>query len=109
MAEQQQPEWNNSQIIAINKEPARCPSVPYASKEEALRGMASSFEYSLDGNWKFNYADNPADRPVGFQEVGYDVSEWAEIPVPANWELHGHGNPIYAPFHMPSSLKSTNM
>ena len=35
--------------------------------------------------------------------AGFDDGAWARIPVSANWELHGHGQPLYQniayPFH----------
>ena len=37
----------------------------------------------------------PEDRPKDFYKTNYDVSAWAEIPVPSNWEMHGYGTPIY--------------
>lgn len=49
----------------------------------------------LNGNWKFNWVKQPEDRPKDFYKTNYDVSAWAEIPVPSNWEMHGYGTPIY--------------
>jgi beta-galactosidase len=37
----------------------------------------------------------PADRPVDFYRTDFDDSAWGDIPVPGNWELNGHGVPIY--------------
>ena len=50
---------------------------------------------SLDGEWRFNWTQSPADAPQGFERPGYDDSAWATIPVPSNWELQGYGKPIY--------------
>lgn len=50
---------------------------------------------SLDGKWSFKWSENPADRPVEFFEMDYDVSDWDKIRVPANWQLEGYGTPIY--------------
>jgi beta-galactosidase len=33
---------------------------------------------------------------MNFFEESFDVSKWAEIPVPSNWELQGYGTPIYS-------------
>lgn len=52
---------------------------------------------SLNGDWSFKYIpslDTEADR--GFYEPGFDVTAWKQIPVPANWELHGFAEPQYA-------------
>ncbi|MHC4170618.1 MAG: sugar-binding domain-containing protein, partial [Planctomycetota bacterium] len=61
----------------------------------------SRYYMSLNGDWKFNWAEKPADRPAEFYKPGYDVSKWAEIPVPANWQMHGYGRPIYLNMRYP--------
>ncbi|MBB3698924.1 DUF4981 domain-containing protein [Flammeovirga yaeyamensis] len=50
---------------------------------------------SLNGIWKFNYAENPDKRPVDFYKNDFDVSAWNDIKVPSNWEVEGFGTPIY--------------
>ena len=37
----------------------------------------------------------PADRPIEFYKSEYDVSDWHDIAVPGNWEVQGHGIPLY--------------
>ena len=69
-----------------------------ASSEGAVSADMPSYGdryLSLDGTWKFKWSRSPEERPVGFEAKGYDVSNWDDIPVPANWELHGFGTPIY--------------
>src|SRR5699024_926111 len=36
-----------------------------------------------------------ADRPTGFYHPEWDDTDWDTLPVPSNWEMHGHGTPIY--------------
>ncbi|MGW8316247.1 MAG: glycoside hydrolase family 2 TIM barrel-domain containing protein, partial [Bacteroidales bacterium] len=50
---------------------------------------------SLNGPWKFYFSVNPGERPVDFYREDFDVRDWEEIPVPANWEMHGYTYPIY--------------
>jgi beta-galactosidase len=71
--------------------------MPYADIETALKAdrKESQFFRSLNGNWKFNWVDKPADRPLDFYKPDYDVSTWKLIPVPSNWQMHGYGIPIY--------------
>ena len=97
VAEPEVPDWENPEMIGWNKEPAHCTLMPYADIESALTGTreASPFHKLLNGKWKFNWVAKPADRPVNFYRLDYDVSGWAEIPVPSNWELQGYGVPIY--------------
>ena len=69
-----------------------------ASSEGAVSADTPSYGdryLNLDGTWKFKWSRSPEERPVGFEAKGYDVSDWDDIPVPANWELHGFGTPIY--------------
>ena len=90
-------EIEDPQCLGINKEPYHATLMPYATMEEALSANrhASSFYKSLNGNWKFNWVPSPEKRPVDFYKPDFDVSNWKEIPVPSNWEVHGYGTPFY--------------
>ena len=90
-------EWEDPAVFAVNCEPAHAWFIPYADAESALRlePERSPFYLSLNGEWKFRWSATPETRPVGFQEPGFDVSSWGPIQVPGNWELQGHGYPIY--------------
>jgi len=91
------PDWENEQVIGINKEPGHCTLIPYADVRSALAGdrEGSPFYKSLDGKWRFNWEEKPGDRPLDFYMVDYNDAAWKEIPVPANWQMHGYGRPIY--------------
>jgi beta-galactosidase len=71
--------------------------MPYPDIETALKAdrTNSPFYRSLNGKWKFNWVNKPADRPLDFYKPDYDVSKWKLIPVPSNWQMHGYGIPIY--------------
>lgn len=103
---QSQNDWENSTIFEINKEPAHASFVPMdpGQKDINFDKATSPFVQVLDGKWKFKWVKKPADRPQTFYQPDYDVSSWDEIPVPANWQLHGYGIPIYTnivyPFHV---------
>jgi beta-galactosidase len=90
-------DWENLAVLEQNKEPARCTAIPYPDVRAALENdpSLSPFYVSLNGTWKFHYADKPADRPVDFYKDDYDMSQWHDITVPGNWELQGFGVPIY--------------
>jgi beta-galactosidase len=90
-------EWENPRIFSVNAEPMHATFLPYADEGTALRGdpAASPFTKSLNGTWKYLWVPKPADVPGDFFSPAFDVSKWAEIPVPANVELLGHGIPIY--------------
>jgi beta-galactosidase len=90
-------EIENPEITGINREPHHAVLMPYGNMQEALKAnrRASTFARSLNGNWKFNWVPSPEKRPVDFYKNDYDVSKWADIPVPSNWEVHGYGTPFY--------------
>ena len=104
------PDWENPEMIGWNKEPAHCTLMPYADTESALIGTreASPFHKSLNGKWKFHWVKKPDERPKDFYKPGYDISNWGEIPVPSNWELQGHGIPIYTNMIYPFMPKDPN-
>jgi beta-galactosidase len=91
------PKWENPQITGINKLDPHASLIPYQDEISALRGDPgkSSFRLSLNGNWKFNWSSNPAQRPAKFYETTFKDSQWSEIKVPSNWEIEGYGVPIY--------------
>jgi len=94
----QVPEWENPEIFQINREEPRASFIHFPDEKQAKMGDTwenSSLYKSLNGTWKFNWVKKPADRPQYFYLPDFDVSDWDDIPVPANWELEGHGIPIY--------------
>ncbi len=103
------PEWQNPEIFEINRQPARSSSISFASLASAQAEKSSSRLQSLDGEWDFHWAPKPADRPVGFESPDFTPVDWQPISVPGHWELQGYGVPIYAPFHMPPSLRKLNL
>lgn len=97
IAQNKTPDWENPQMINENKEATCATFMPFRTIEEALTQKRNQSVYykTLSGTWKFNWVRKPADRPVDFYKTDFDVSRWNDIPVPANWELHGYGIPIY--------------
>jgi len=101
------PDWENPQVIGINKEPAHLSFMHYPDRIGALAdsGLEVHTPYykSLDGQWKFKWSKNPAERPKDFYKTNYNVSKWANIRVPASWQTEGFGKAIYLnikyPFH----------
>lgn len=90
-------DWEDQQVFRINKEEPRSTGMPHPDRESALGMDRSSSEWccSLNGQWKFRWAGNPAARPAEFFRTEYDVSGWGEIPVPSCWQLEGYGTPMY--------------
>ena len=94
---QPHPDWENPQMIGRNKEAPRATAIPFVDAASALArdSSASPWHESLNGDWNFHWSPNPALRPKDFFHTDFDVGSWKTIPVPANWQLHGYGYPIY--------------
>ena len=74
----------------------------YETREEAMASAATAPElrsmplsFSLNGQWKFMQAPNPASAPEGFERDDYSVRGWDSIRVPGHMELQGYGKPKY--------------
>jgi len=74
--------------------PAHSDHSYFATAKEAEKGK-SSYIRSLDGKWKFFYAENQASVPEGFQKPGFDVHAWDEIRVPGHLQTQGYDAPMY--------------
>ena len=90
-------EWHDLQVNEVNRLKLHTNYFAYESAEKALAGdrKASANYLSLNGKWKFHFAEAPNKRPSGFFETGYDDAAWKTISVPGIWELNGYGDPVY--------------
>lgn len=92
----QQGPWFNQYVNGVNRLPARATSYSFPDIEVALSGDRKDARIlSLDGMWRFRFAEDLSCAPSDFHEAGYDVSAWDEIAVPSCWEMQGYGYPIY--------------
>ena len=59
-------EWNGQpEVVQVNREPARATAYPYESEEKAQENdpAQSAYYKLLNGDdWKFSWAEKPADR-----------------------------------------------
>ncbi len=94
---QDKPEWDNPDVVQINRVEPHASLFPFGDEKTALKGDKASSEnfLTLNGKWSFHWVRKPSDRPVDFYKPDYDVSGWDKIDVPSNWELKGYGVPIY--------------
>ncbi|TRY32856.1 glycoside hydrolase family 2 TIM barrel-domain containing protein [Aliiglaciecola sp. M165] len=90
-------EWQNPQIFAVNKLPMRASFLTLNSDPGHFisEPWQQPNHLLLNGQWKFHYSTSPQSRPVDFYKQDYDVSDWDNLAVPANWQLHGYGVPNY--------------
>jgi len=97
------PDWQNVQVLSINREPAHASLLPCPDEECALSGErgASPWFRLLNGNWRFMLVPYPDATPEGFEAEEFDASEWDTIPVPSNWQMHGYDRPQYTNINYP--------
>ncbi|MFK7936796.1 MAG: sugar-binding domain-containing protein, partial [Saprospiraceae bacterium] len=90
-------------VFSIGQERPHAHFTPYSSQDSFLKNENSTRVQVLDGDWNFHWSPNPASRPIEFFRADFDSNNWSKIPVPSNWQLQGHGIPIYVndryPFH----------
>ena len=89
------PDWENPQVIAINKLPYHA-TLQLPSREKECKEIIS-----LDGRWLFHWSPCPEERPSDFWRTDYDVSQWDSIAVPGNWQMQNFGKPIYTNYRYP--------
>ncbi|MCH1625038.1 glycoside hydrolase family 2 TIM barrel-domain containing protein [Ferdinandcohnia quinoae] len=82
-------------IFAVNRLPAHSDHLYYETMAEAKSAIPMKLRYYLNGNWKFNYAVNPSNRPEQFYRLDYECSGWGDITVPGHIQLQGYGKPQY--------------
>ncbi len=101
-----QNDWENPGLFERNKEKARATFYPYSSIEKALENNVKSAQFvkCLNGNWKFNYVGKISERPLDFQNLDFDNSNWDDIPVPGNWEMYGYGFANYVNIDYPFKM-----
>jgi len=105
-ASEPRPDWENPTVFEIHRLPPRSAAWPHPDLASALAGDYdhSPLVQSLHGDWLFHWSPTPADRPLDFWREDAQVDGWGTIPVPSQWELLGHGTPIYTniayPFRM---------
>lgn len=92
-----QPEWQSPYTMGLNKLEPHTYVIPFKNAESIrTRDFENSPYYmSLNGKWKFNWVQNPDNRPADFYKPEFFVGNWADIQVPGNWERQGYGTAIY--------------
>ncbi len=98
---QELPDWENPKVFSINTLPARATFTHFnATPLHQLEKDLDNYK-SLNGMWKFNWSEKPADRPTEFYQTDYDLSAWDSIDVPSDWQMRGYGFPIYTNIQYP--------
>ncbi|QRQ64033.1 DUF4981 domain-containing protein [Sphingobacterium multivorum] len=89
--------WLDETITEENRLPMHTDFVTFPNTSQIVNSdwRESSAYLSLNGPWKFKWADSPSKLPANFESLTYDDHLWANFQVPANWELNGYGFPMY--------------
>ncbi len=96
--------WELPELTSLNKLPPRATFDSYPTARQALarRPDKSPWVQSLNGTWQFRLERNPADAQAFAEGRPFtDSAAWGTIPVPCNWQMHGHGRPHYTNVAMP--------
>ena len=95
--------WIEPELTGRGRLPARATLYPFPDAELARRRDrdASPWFLSLNGSWRFTLAARPEAVPGAFHDRAFDDSDWADLPVPSNWTMHGHDRPHYTNVRMP--------
>jgi len=96
------PVWQNQSVWQINKMAPHAHFIPFDAVDAISEDkFKSALLKSLNGSWKFQLVEKPADRPKDFFKSDFNASSWDEIPVPSNWEVVGYDYPIYTNVQYP--------
>ncbi len=90
-------ELQTPEIVSVNRMPMRASAFAFENRELAQQREKEKSTYflSLNGAWKFNWVQDPRQRPVDFYKKDFNDAAWNDFKVPANWEVNGYGLPIY--------------
>ncbi len=86
-----QADWENQQVLQINRLPARGGFMPFAE-------TPGDRSLSLNGTWKFHWSAKPEETPDGFESISFSDDSWDNFQVPACWEANEgktYGTPVY--------------
>ncbi|MBT6006897.1 MAG: hypothetical protein HOG79_14355, partial [Prolixibacteraceae bacterium] len=88
-------DWENPAIFEKGQNLPHAFHTPFSTKDAALKNKESENFQLLNGQWKFKWVETPEQVPEGFWEPDFNVKNWDEIKVPANWQMEGFGHPKF--------------
>ncbi len=94
--------WKKLSVYDVN-------SVKRYASGFPLDGEGNATAECLDGEWDFRWVENPGLIPSGYENVGAQLDGFGKIKVPSNWQIEGHGQPIYTNYIYPYALSQFNV
>lgn len=82
------------EVFQVNRLKAHSDHKYYKTIAEASTGE-TKWKQSLNGQWKFSYAESPDDRPEDFYKTSFDYHKWGQITVPGHIQMQGYGQCQY--------------
>lgn len=87
-------------VTSISGDPTALVPAVVGAQAPRARMDSNAPTRDLNGQWRFQLSPR-AETGVGLDDPGHD---WGTIPVPAHWQLHGHGQPAYTNVRYPFPL-----
>lgn len=91
----QKNDWENPEVFAVNKLPARATLYPLKWKSNNV------LKLNLNGRWPFYWVGDERERLQDFYQLDVEDSTWEKIIVPTSWQRQKnsqgqtYGHPIY--------------
>jgi beta-galactosidase len=108
--------WMHPETVSLGRLPARAALYPFPDLESARayrpdRSLpeSSPLVLSLNGDWRFRLVERPEAIPETFARPDFDEADWAFLPVPSNWTMHGYDRPQYTNVQMPFDTAPPNV
>ena len=80
---------SNPQVFQVNRCDAHSDHKFYETREDMEAGCGK-LKQSLNGTWKFSYAEKPADRQKDFFKEDVSCRDFDDISVPGHIQLQGY-------------------
>jgi beta-galactosidase len=90
-------EWKDPAVFRVGTLPQQSFAIPFSNEQQALADgwLKSDKVMLLNGTWKFNFVNRFEDRAIGFEKENFNTGTWADIKVPADWQMEGFDVPIF--------------
>ena len=100
--------YSDFNTIDVNRLPGRSYFIPYPSRTDLAdvplleKRYRSHLVMCLNGDWDFNYYNDPKDLPLEFDS---DNLDFGKIDVPSVWQYRGYSHPMYLNVRYPFPYK----